>query len=126
MKHAVLHVGVIAILLFAAPAITRADPAPSVPEAASDLFSALAELGVTVSATLAQELIKAGERLTKEHFDIESWRGPGLDPEEYVGGFSMKLYPKGKSKSDEHVNAETYYRLDRHGLKELEFSTSRE
>jgi hypothetical protein len=125
MKHIVLSVTVIVMVLFAAPDFTRADSTPPVSEAAQDLVSALAELGVTVSATLVQELSKAGERLTKEHFDIESWRGPGLDPEEYVGGFNLKLYPKGKSKSDEHLKAETYYRLDRHGLKELEFSTIR-
>jgi hypothetical protein len=125
MKHTVLYVSVLAIFLFTAPAITRADSAPPVADAAEDLLKALAEFGVTVSATLTKELIKAGERLTKEHVDVEAWRGPGLDPEEYVGGFNFKLYPKGKSKSDEHLKAETYYRLDRHGLKELEFSTSR-
>jgi hypothetical protein len=126
MKRTLLHLGVIAVLLFSAPAVTRADSAPPVADAALNLLSALAELGVTVSATLAQEVIKAGERLSKDHFDIEAWRGPGLDPEEYVGGFNLKLYPKGKSQSGEHLKAETYYRLDRHGLKELEFSTSRE
>jgi len=126
MKHTVLRASVIAVFLFASPVITRADSVPPVADAARDLLSALAELGVTVSATLAQEVIKAGERLSKDHFDLESWRGPGLDPEEYVGGFNLKLYPKGKSKSDEHLKAETYYRLDSHGLKEFEFSTSRE
>ena len=126
MKHTVLHVSVIAMFLLTSPAITRADSAPPVAEAVGDLLSALTELGVTISATLAKEVIKAGERLSKDHFDIESWRGPGLDPEEFVGGFNLKLYPKGKSKSDEHLKAESYYRLDRHGLKEFEFSTSRE
>ena len=125
MKHTVLLASVIAMFLFAAPALTRADSPPPVADAARDLLSALAEFGVTVGATLVQELSKAGERLSKEHFDIESWRGPGLEPEELVGGFNFKLYPKGKSKSDDHLKAETYYRLDRDGLKELEFSTSR-
>ncbi len=126
MKHMLLHISVIVLFLFAAPAVTRADSAPPVENALRDLLSALRELGVTVSETVAQEVIKTGERLAKDHLDIESWRGPGIDPEEYVGGFNLKLYPKGKSKSDEHLKAETYYRLDRHGLKELEFSTSRE
>ena len=124
MKRSLLGVG-LTILLLAGPLIARADSPPELSEATRDLLAALADLGATVSLALAQELAKAGERLAKEHIEGEAWRGPGIDPDEYVGGFNLKLYPKGKSRSDEHINAETYYRLDRYGLKELEFSASR-
>jgi hypothetical protein len=124
MRRSLLGVG-LAILLLASPPIVRADTPPELGEATQDLLAALADLGVTVSLALAQELGKAGERLAKEHLEGEAWRGPGIDPEEYVGGFNLKLYPKGKSRSDEHLKAETYYRLDRNGLKEFEFNASR-
>jgi hypothetical protein len=124
MKRLLLGVG-LAILLLASPPIARADTPPELGDATRDLLATLAELGVTVSLALAQELAKAGERLAKEHLEGEAWRGPSIEPDEYVGGFNFKLYPKGKSRSDEHVKAETYYRLDRNGLKELEFSASR-
>jgi len=57
--------------------------------------------------------------------DTQPELGPAIEPEEYVGGYNLKLYPKGKSESSEHVQAETFYRLDRHGLKELEINASR-
>jgi len=117
---------IMALFLFTAPSIARADSAPPVGDAVRDLVGALSQLSVNLSAALIQEFSKAGERLSKEHFDMESWRGPGLEPEEYVGGFHFKLYPQGKSKSEEHLKAETYFRMDRNGIKELEFSTSRD
>ena len=90
-----------------------------------DLVRALADLGVTVSIAVLQELGKAGEQIAREHLEAESWRGPAIEPDEYVGGFNLKLYPQGKSRSDDHFRAETFYRLDRHGLKELEINASR-
>ena len=86
---------------------------------------ALGDLGVTVSIAVLKELTKAGEQLAREHLEAESWRGPAIEPDEYVGGINLKLYPQGKSRSNNHFRAETFYRLDRHGLKELEFNASR-
>jgi hypothetical protein len=113
------------LILLAGPPIVRADSPPALGEATQELLGALANLGVTVSVAMIKELSKVGEQFTKEHFEAESWRGPAIEPEEYVGGFNLKLYPKGKSQSEDHFKAETYYRLDRHGLKELEFSATR-
>ena len=126
MKHSLLGFGVIALLLFSGPSIVRADDVPpALGEATQELLGALANLGVTVSVAVIKELTKAGEQFTKEHLAVESWRGPAIEPEEYVGGFNLKLYPKGKSNSEDHFRAETFYRLDQHGLKELEFSATR-
>ena len=82
---------------------------------------ALGDLGVTVSIAVLKELTKAGE----QYLEAESWRGPAIEPDEYVGGINLKVYPQGKSRSNNHFRAETFYRLDRHGLKELEFNASR-
>ena len=126
MKHSLLGFGVIALLLFSGPSIVRADDVPpALGEATQELLGALANLGVTVSVAVIKELTKAGEQFTKEHLAVESWRGPAIEPEEYVGGFNLKLYPKGKSNSEDHFRAETFYRLDQNGLKELEFSATR-
>ena len=125
MKRSLLGYAVIVLMLLAGPSVVRADSPPALGEATEDLLGALANLGVTVSVVMMKELSKVGEQFTKEHFEAESWRGPAIEPEEYVGGFNLKLYPKGKSQSEDHFKAETYYRLDRHGLKELEFSATR-
>ena len=125
MKHSLLGCSVIALLLIW-PTVVRADDAPpALGQATQDLLGALANLGVTVSVAVIKELGKAGEQFTKEHLAVESWRGPAIEPEEYVGGFNLRVYPRGKSKSEDHFLAETFYRLDRHGLKELEFSATR-
>lgn len=121
MKHSLFALSLVATLLLGGPAVGRAESTPEVDEAARQLVEALANLGVTLTI----ETIRATERLAKEHIEGETWHGPAIEPDEYVGGFNMKLYPKGKSRSDEHIKAETFFRLDRHGLKELEFSTSR-
>jgi hypothetical protein len=125
MKRSLVAYAVIVLILLAGPPTARADSPPALGEATQDLLGALANLGVTVSVVMMKELSKVGEQFTKEHFEAESWRGPAIEPEEYVGGFNLKLYPKGKSQSEDHFKAETYYRLDRHGLKELEFSATR-
>ena len=126
MKHPLLGCTVIALLLVSGPTIARADESPpALGQATQDLLGALANLGVTVSVAMINELSKASEQFTKEHLAVESWRGPAIEPEEYVGGFNLKLYPKGKSQSEDHFRAETFYRLDRQGLKELEFSATR-
>ena len=126
MKPSLVACSVIALLLFSGPTIVRADDTPpALGQATQDLLGALANLGVTVSAAMVKELSKATEQFTKEHLSVESWRGPAIEPEEYVGGFNLKLYPKGKSQSEDHFRAETFYRLDHHGLKELEFSATR-
>jgi hypothetical protein len=126
MKHSLLAVSIIGVLLAAGPITARADSSHDVGDATQHLLEALTNLGVTVSVAVIKELGKAAEDLAKEHVEAEVWRGPAIEPDEYVGGFNLKLYPKGKSRSDEHFKAGTYYRLDSHGLKELEFSTSRQ
>lgn len=125
MKHSLLAVSLVASLLLAGPAVVRAESSPEVGDAAQQLAEALASLGINLTIGAIRELSVAAERVAKEHIEGESWRGPAIEPEEYVGGFNLKLYPKGKSQSGEHFKAETFYRLDRNGLKELEFSTSR-
>ena len=126
MKYSLLGFTVIALLLLGGPGMVRADdPPPALGQATQDLVGALANLGVTVTVAVIKELSKVGEQFTKEHLAVESWRGPAIEPEEYVGGFNFKLYPKGKSKSEDHFSAETFYRLDQQGLKELEFSATR-
>lgn len=121
----VLGISIIALLLLLGAAPARADAPPELGDATKDLMKALADLGVTVSIAVIQELGKAGEQLAREHLEAESWRGPAIEPDEYVGGFNLKLYPQGKSRSDDHFRAETFYRLDRHGLKEIEINASR-
>jgi hypothetical protein len=126
MRRASLAMSLVALLLFMGAPSARADEAPELADATAHLMKALTDLGVTVSIAVIQELGKVGEQLAKEHLEAEHWRGPAIDAdEEYVGGFNLKLYPQGKSRSDEHFRAETFYRLDRHGLKEFEFNTSR-
>ncbi len=126
MKYSLLALSLVATLLLAGPAAARAESSREVDEAARQLAEALENLGVTLTIGAIRELSMATERLAKDHIEGDAWRGPAIEPDEYVGGFNLRLYPKGKSRSDEHFKAETFYRLDRHGLKELEFSTSRE
>ncbi len=114
-----------AFLLFISAPPAQAEASPELGDATGDLVRALADLGVTVSIAVLKEFSKAGEQLAREHLDAESWHGPAIEPDEYVGGFNLKLYPQGKSRSDDHFRAETFYRLDRNGLKELEFNASR-
>lgn len=121
MKHSLLALSLVATILLGGPAAGRAESTPEVDEAASQLVEALANLGVTLTI----DAIRATERLAKDHIEGETWHGPAIEPDEYVGGFNVRLYPKGKSRSDEYFKAETFFRLDRHGLKEFEFSTSR-
>jgi hypothetical protein len=125
MKRAVLATSLIVILLLTVAPAARAHAEPELGDAINNLAQALTQLGIGVTAGVLKELSKAGEQIAREHLEVESWHGPALEPDEYVGGFNFKLYPKGKSKSDEYFKAETYYRRDRHGLKEFEFSTSR-
>lgn len=126
MKPSLLVFSLVAMLLLAGPAVTRAESTPDVGDAAQQLVEALANLGVTFTLGAIRELSLATERLAKEHIEGEAWHGPAIESDEYVGGFNLKLYPKGKSQSDEHINAETFFRLDQNGqLKEFEFSTSR-
>ena len=122
MRRSLLVIGTAAFLLFMAAPSARADTSPEFGDA---LVQALADLGITVSIAVLNEVSKAGQQLAREHLDVESWRGPAIEPDEYVGGFNLKLYPQGKSRSDNHFSAETFYRLDRHGLKELEFNAVR-
>ena len=125
MRRSLLVISTAAFLLFMAAPPARADASPELGDATRDLARALADLGVTVSIAVLKEVSKAGQQLAREHLDVESWRGPAIEPDEYVGGFNLKLYPQGKSRSDDHFRAETFYRLDRHGLKELEFNAVR-
>jgi len=125
MKRSLLALSIIAILMCTVPPAARADTQPELGPAMEDLIKALTNLGVTVSVGVIKELSKAGEQFAREHLEAEFWRGPAIEPEEYVGGYNLKLYPKGKSQSSEHFQAETFYRLDRHGLKELEINASR-
>jgi len=125
MRRFLLAISTAAFLLFMAAPPARADVSPELGDATGDLVRALADLGVTVSIAVLKEFSKAGEQLAREHLDAESWHGPAIEPDEYVGGFNLKLYPQGKSRSDDHFRAETFYRLDRNGLKELEFNASR-
>jgi hypothetical protein len=125
MRRSLLVISTAAFLLFMAAPPARADASPELGDATEDLVRALADLGVTVSIAVLKEVSKAGQQLAREHLEAESWRGPAIEPDEYVGGFNLKLYPQGKSRSDDHFRAETFYRLDRHGLKELEFNASR-
>ena len=125
MKHSLLVLSLVTLLL-AGPATARAESTPEICDAAQQLVEALANLGATFTIGVIRELSMATERLAKDHVEGEAWRGPAIEPDEYVGGFNLKLYPKGKSHSDEHFKAESFYRLDRNGqLKEFEFSTSR-
>jgi hypothetical protein len=125
MKRTLLALSVVAVLLLTGVPTSRADTSPELGDATRELVRALANLGVTVSIAVIQELGKAGEQIAREHLEAEPWRGPAIEPDEYVGGFNLKLYPQGKSRSDDHFRAETFYRLDRHGLKELEINASR-
>ena len=125
MRRLLLAISTAAFLLFLGAPPAQADESPELSAATGDLVRALADLGVTVSIGVLKELSKAGEQLAREHLEAESWRGPAIEPDEYVGGINLKLYPQGKSRSDNHFRAETFYRLDRHGLKELEFNASR-
>jgi phosphoserine phosphatase len=122
MKHACLALSLIAALLLAGPAAARAESAAEVGEAAQKLADALTKFGVAVVSGAIKELSAAA----REHIDADAWHGPAIEADENVGGFKLRLYPEGKSRSDEHFQAETYYRLDQNGqLKEFEFSTTR-
>ena len=125
MRRSLLLLSTAAFLLFIGAPPAQAEASPELGDATGDLVRALADLGVTVSIAVLKEFSKAGELLAREHLDAESWHGPAIEPDEYVGGFNLKLYPQGKSRSDDHFRAETFYRLDRNGLKELEFNASR-
>ena len=125
MKRTVLALSLIAILVLTVTSPARADSRPQLGDAVDDLMGTLANLGVAFSIVVMEELSKAGEQVVREHLEFESWRGPAIEPDEYVGGFNLKLYPQGKSHSAEHFKAETWYRFDRHGLKEFELNTSR-
>jgi len=118
MKQALCALNLVALLL-AGPAIARAESTAEVGEAAEQLVEALTKLGVAVTTSVLRELGAAA----KEHVEGEVWHGPAIESDELVGGFNLKLYPKGKSQSDEHIKAESFYRLDQDGgLKEFEFS----
>ena len=125
MRRFLLALSTAAFLLFMGAPPAQADQLPELSVATGDLVKALADLGVTVSIAVVKELTKAGEQLAREHLEAESWHGPAIEPDEYVGGFNLKLYPQGKTRSDNHFRAETFYRLDRYGIKELEFNASR-
>jgi hypothetical protein len=125
MTRSLLAISTAAFLLFMGASPARADASPELGDATGDLVRALADLGVTVSIAVLKEVSKAGQQLAREHLEAETWHGPAIEPDEYVGGFNLKLYPQGKSRSDDHFRAETFYRLDRHGLKELEFNAVR-
>jgi hypothetical protein len=126
MTRVVLVISLAAILFLAVPPAVRAHEEPELGDAIGHLAQALTQLGIGITAGVLMELHKTGEQIAREHLDVESWHGPALEPDEYVGGFNFKVYPKGKSKSEEHFKAETYYRRDNKGLKEFEFSTSRQ
>jgi hypothetical protein len=118
MKQTLCALNLVALLL-AGPAIARAESTAEVGEAAERLVEALTKLGVAVTTNALRELGAAA----KEHVEGEAWHGPAIEADENVGGFKLRLYPEGKSRSDEHFQAETYYRLDQNGqLKEFEFS----
>jgi hypothetical protein len=124
MKYSLLAVSFVALLLFG-PLAARAEVKPDAEEAVQQLADALTNLGITITLGAIRELSIATERLVKDHVEVESWSGPAIEPDEYVGGLNLKLYPRGKSQSNEHFKTETFYRFDQYGLKELEFSTSR-
>ena len=125
MRRSFFALTTVAFLLFMGAPPVHADASPELGDATRDLVRALADLSVAVGIGVLKEFSQAGEQLAREHVEAESWRGPAIEPDEYVGGFNLKLYPQGKSRSDDHFRAETFYRLDRHGLKELEFNASR-
>jgi len=125
MRRSLLVISTAAFLLFMVAPPVRADASPELGDATEELVRALSDLGITVSIAVLKEVSKAGQQFAREHLDVESWRGPAIEPDEYVGGFNLKLYPQGKSRSDNHFSAETFYRLDRNGLKELEFNAVR-
>ncbi len=125
MKRTAIAAVLAAFVLFAA-APARAESTPEgtaskdIGEATQRLAEALTKFGVVILTGAIKEFTTAA----KDHVEGDVWHGPAIDPDDHtVGGFNLKLYPKGKSQSDEHVRAETYYRLDRDGqLKEFEFS----
>src|SRR5437773_2064560 len=118
MKQTLCALSLTALLL-AGPATARAESTAEVGQAAQQLVEALTKLGVAVTTSALRELGAAA----KEHVEGEAWHGPAIEADERVGGFNLKLYPKGRSQSDEHIKAESFYRLDQGGgLKEFEFS----
>jgi hypothetical protein len=121
MKQTLCALNLVALLL-AGPAIAHAESTAEVGEAAQQLADALTKFGVAVVNSAIKEFSAAA----REHIDADAWHGPAIEADENVGGFKLRLYPEGKSRSDEHFQAETYYRLDQNGqLKEFEFSTTR-
>jgi len=91
MRRFLLAISTAAFLLFMAAPPARADVSPELGDATGDLVRALADLGVTVSIAVLKEVSKAGQQLAREHLEAEYWRGPALEPDEYVGGFNLKL-----------------------------------
>ena len=73
------------------------------------IVQSLTKIGVLV----ARELITESRDAMKDHFEFKKTIGPGLTPKELFGQFELKMFPKGKKRSDEHVKAESSFRLSR-------------
>jgi hypothetical protein len=119
---------VVAAVLLATPVLVQAESSTTSPQTSikiSDL-EALGEVAANLAGALIRELSQRGGEVVKDYIEAEAWHGPSLEPNEYVGEFRLKLYPRGKSKSTEHFRADTWYRLSKDGLKELEIKTSKE
>lgn len=117
---------VIAVLAFV-PAVVQAESAKPSPQASIKIgdLEALGEVAVNLAGALIRELSQRGGEVVRDYIEAEAWHGPALEPNEYVGEFRLKLYPQGKSKSREHLKADTWYRLSKDGLKEFEITTSK-
>ncbi|HET8580268.1 MAG TPA: hypothetical protein VFL31_04650 [Nitrospiraceae bacterium] len=65
----------------------------------------------TLGNSLVHELFSRGREIIDDHIDLDGGYRSGLHEGEHGGRLSLKLYPKGKSQSQEHVLAETWFQF---------------
>jgi hypothetical protein len=118
---------VVIALLVAAPVVVQAESSNTSPQTSIKIgdLEALGEAAANLAGALIRELSQRGGEVVRDYIEAEAWHGPALEPNEYVGEFRLKLYPQGKSKSREHLKADTWYRFSKDGLKEFEITTSK-
>jgi hypothetical protein len=70
------------------------------------------ELDLNKAQRFLEQIYKSGADLLAEHVEVEgTWR-PSSGSGEQSGRLKLKLYPKGKTRSEESLNAETWFRFE--------------
>jgi hypothetical protein len=125
-SHIVRALVVIALLVTTS-AVVQAESSNTSPPTSIKIgdLEALGEVAANLAGALIRELSQRGGEVVRDYIEAEVWHGPALEPNEYVGEFRLKLYPHGKSKSREHLKADTWYRFSKDGVKEFEITTSK-